>query len=346
MKILVTGGSGFIGTWLIRRLLNKWKDIVNFDLINFPERSSGINGIRGDVRDYKQVKTASRGMDIIFHLAALPAITRAGKKIIEVNVRGTENVLRAGIENKIKKVIYVSSSAVFGIPKKLPINKFTPINPIDIYGKSKAEAEMVCQNYRNKGLNVIIMRPCPVIGPERLGVFGILFDWIYNNRNIFIIGSGLNKLEFVHVSDFCNACILALERANNVTFEIGGGGFSTLKEDLASLIKHAQKSSKIISLNKMFARITLFILDFIRLSPLTRFHYLTYSEDFYCDDYAQEALGYYPSYDNKKALAESYDWYVSNLDKVKNILSSAQKNFNQMALRMLKYPMFTNRKYL
>ena len=124
-----------------------------------------------------------------FQNAAVLPISRSQKKIFwQVNVSGTQNVLQSSLSNKVKKVIFISSSAPYGIPKEIPLREGSEFNPVCDYGRSKIAAERVCNEYRAKGLNIIILRPRTILGRGRLGLFQILYSWIADRKNIYIIG--------------------------------------------------------------------------------------------------------------------------------------------------------------
>ncbi|MBU0650942.1 NAD-dependent epimerase/dehydratase family protein, partial [bacterium] len=189
-KVLVTGGAGFFGLHLVQALAKKGYVPIIYDL-DKPEQDQlpNIQYIKGDIRNEAALLDALKDVDFVFHNAALVPISRATRKTYwSVNVEGTRKVLNACLQRKIKKVIFVSSSAPYGIPKELPITEKTPFNPVCNYGKSKIAAENICQQYRQKGLDIVILRPRTLIGKGRLGIFQILYSWIADNKKVYLIG--------------------------------------------------------------------------------------------------------------------------------------------------------------
>ena len=158
----------------------------------------------------------------------------------------------------------------------------------------------------------MIIRPRTIVGPERLGIFQILFEWIARHRPVYFIGSGRNRLQLVSIADLCAACVLAIDRAHGVTLGIGGRAFGTLREDIGALIAHARSRSRIVSLPAGPAMVGLRLLDWLRLSPLAPWHYLTFHADFFYDDAATATLGYVPRDSNVDILTQAYAWYLQH----------------------------------
>jgi nucleoside-diphosphate-sugar epimerase len=271
--------------------------------------------IRGDVRDKGLLNRAVEGADFVIHNAAVLPVSRSSRRIYwDVNVKGTENVLQASLENGVKKLVFISSSAPYGIPKEAPITENTPFNPVCKYGRSKIAAEKACNAYRGKGLNVIILRPRTILGSGRLGIFQILFNWIADNRNIYIIGKGDNLFSLISADDLADAVILSLESGcKNEDFNLGAAEFSTVRDDLQGLISSVKSSSRVISLPAAAAKTALRILDATGLVPFTPWHYLTPDKEFYFDiTKAKRMLGWNPKMGNLDALKAGYDYYISN----------------------------------
>ncbi len=308
--MLVTGGSGYVGSWLVRALVARGDRVVNFDQLPFPYTEFRVEDVRGDVRDGTAFTKACAGVDVVVHAAARVPLTKATTEFQTVNVGGTRTVLEVAQRLHIQKVLHISSSAVFGVPSELPVTSATPRRPVDAYGRSKADAEEVCEAARAKGLKVVIMRPRTIVGPERLGIFQILFDWIARHKSVYLIGRGTNRLQFVSIADVCAACLLAIDRSDFGTLGIGGRAFGTLRDDLQALIVRAGSHSKIVPLPAGPAITALRTLDWLHLSPFAAWHYLTFHIDFFYDDAAARAIGYHPSDSNEDILVQAYEWYV------------------------------------
>lgn len=177
-QFLVTGGTGFLGIHLCKHLKSKGYRVKVYDIAEFPESedASGIEVIKGDVRDKKKLAEHLKGVDYVIHTAAALALASA-EEIDSVNAEGTKLVIQACIEAKVRRMAYVGTTAVYGMPKYHPIFENAPLNPMGPYGIAKGKAEQLCiDNAEN--LEIVRIRPKSFIGTGRLGIFQILFDWI------------------------------------------------------------------------------------------------------------------------------------------------------------------------
>lgn len=317
MKFLVTGGSGFLGINIIRELLAKGHSVRSLDLLPFdyPE-ASRIEAVIGDIRDKDMVNKCMEGVDIVIHTAAaLPLYTE--KEIFSTDIDGTRIVLEATLHHGAKRFIHISSTAVYGIPDHHPLVETDKLQGVGPYGKAKILAEKLCEEYRSKGLCVPIIRPKSFIGPERLGVFALFYDWAKDGRSFPMIGSGNNRYQLMDVQDMCDAIMLCATLPDDVvndTFNIGAKEFTTMKEDYQAVLDKAGFGKKIIGLPAAPLIWTLRVLEFFHLSPLYKWVYETASEDsFVSIAKAETKLGYSPKYSNKQALVRNYDWYVAHL---------------------------------
>jgi nucleoside-diphosphate-sugar epimerase len=178
-----------------------------------------------------------------------------------------------------------------------------------------------------------------VIGIGRLGIFEILFDWIRDGANIYIIGQGRELFQFVHVDDISNASIQACLLECPGQYNIGALEFKTLREDLEYLCTHAGTRSRVKSLPVNSTIAALSFLDKVGLSPLGPWHYMTYHKPFHFDSKpAYEALGYLPKYTNRQMMTESYDWFVRHFDEmnVRDDASNHKRPVKQGVLKLLK----------
>ncbi|MFA7677367.1 MAG: NAD(P)-dependent oxidoreductase [Candidatus Omnitrophota bacterium] len=341
-KVLVTGGCGFFGRHLVKALIRAgYKvNILDKEEAGEPVFDGSAGFMKGDIRDNKAAKEACSGLDYVIHNAAILPISRVNRGIFrEVNVEGTRNILKASLESGVKKVIFISSSAPYGIPKEIPINENTQFNPVCDYGRSKVEAENICNEYRKKGLNIIILRPRTIVGESRLGIFQILYSWIADNKNIYIIGSGKNPYAFLGIKDFIDACILSIEKdLENEDFNLGADKFGSVKEALEELINYSGSSSRIISLPARPAKLILGALDKLNLVPFTPWHYLTCDQPFYFDiSKAKNMLGWSPQVGNFEMLKEDYGWYISLRKRVDFEFGTTHtKSVKQKFLKFLK----------
>ncbi len=212
------------------------------------------------------------------------------------------------------RAVLISSTAVYGVPKHHPIAEDAPLVGVGHYGESKIDAEEVARDVGRRGLAVVIVRPKTFVGPERLGVFEILFDWIREGRGIPILGNGSNRYQLLAVEDLVDATVAAAERdVAGETFNVGATEFGTVRSDLEGLIAHAGSGSRLRPVPARPAELALRALELARLSPLAEWHYRTAHRDSFVDvSKAQRLLGFAPRLSNEQALCETYDWYLAN----------------------------------
>jgi len=316
-RVLITGGSGFMGINLTRFLLEKGCEVTTIDLVEFdyPDCREMITPIIGDVRKKEDMQKALEGCEAVYHLAAaLPLYTE--EEIFSTDVGGTRMVLETAHEKGIERVVFISSSAVYGVPDHHPLYETDKMVGVGPYGQAKIDAEGVCAEYRSKGMVVPIIRPKSFIGPERLGVFALFYDWASDKRGFPMIGSGANRYQLLDVWDLCVATHLVgegdPEKVNDV-FNIGAVEFTTMKEDFQAVLDEAGFGKKIRSFPAGPVIFGLKILEALKLSPLYEWVYQTASKDsFLSVDKARETLGWEPKYSNKQALIRNYHWYVEN----------------------------------
>jgi nucleoside-diphosphate-sugar epimerase len=319
MRILVTGGSGFLGINLIRFLLERGHEIVSIDLLPFDyaDCRERIEAVVGDIRDRAAVERVMRGVNVVVHCAAaLPLYSR--EDIFSTDVEGTRNILDAALAAGAERVIHISSTAVYGVPDHHPLFETDPLIGVGPYGEAKIAAEGLCVEYRKKGLCVPILRPKSFVGPERLGVFALLYDWARDGRNFPLPGRGDNLYQLLDVADICAAILLAAtldRRRVDDVFNVGAKEFDTVRNDFQAVLDRAGKGRHVVPLPETPMKLALALLRILRLSPVYKWAYGTVSkESFVSIERAQQVLGFAPQYSNRQALIRNYDWYLANLD--------------------------------
>jgi nucleoside-diphosphate-sugar epimerase len=334
----ISGGAGFLGLHLARRLLADGHQVRTLDVVPLDDDGleAAVEELRGDVRDRDAVARLVAGADVVVHAAAALPIQASRDTIRSVNVGGTENVLRASDEAGVRRVVFISSTAVYGVPEKHPIEEDDPLVGVGWYGESKIDAEGLS---RVAAVETTIIRPKTFIGPERLGVFEILFDWIREGRRIYTLGKGNNRYQLLAVEDLVDAIVRAGQEAKAAreTFNIGATEFGTVRADLQALIDHAGSASHWQPVPVKPAEIALRGLELLRVSPLAEWHYKTAHRDSFVDvTRAQSLLGWEPRLSNREALIETYDWYLANRGRVGGAGVTHRVPWNQQALGLLK----------
>ena len=242
---LVTGGSGYFGSLLLKKLHGRGYACRVFDLNDADDRPDDVEFARGDIRDADAIRKACEGMAVIHHNVAQVPLAKDRELFESVNIDGTRNLLDAARDAGAEKVVYTSSSAVYGVPSSNPVTEAMTPHPREAYGAAKLEGESLCAA---SGLDVSIIRPRTILGHGRLGIFQILFEWVREGQNIPVMGKGDNVYQFVHADDLAEACLLAGERAGAATYNCGAERYGTMRAVLEHLCAHAKTGSKVKSL--------------------------------------------------------------------------------------------------
>lgn len=319
VRYLVTGGAGFLGINLVRYLLGKGHEVTSLDVAEFdyPDCRDKVRIVTGDIRDTIKVAEAMEGVQVVVHCAAaLPLYKK--EDILSTDVDGTRNVIEAASHQGVERFIHVSSTAVYGIPDHHPIYEDDELDGVGPYGEAKILAEEVCLEHRAAGMCVPILRPKSFIGPERLGVFAMFYDWAKDAHGFPMIGSGNNRYQLLDVEDLCEAIYVTATLDKDIvndTFNIGAKEFKTMKEDFQAVLDCAGFGKKIRGFPAGPVIAVLKILEFLKLSPLYKWVYETASqESFVSIEKAERVLGFVPRYSNQDALIRNYHWYLDHLD--------------------------------
>ena len=321
-KYFITGGSGFLGINLIRYLLNYKHQVVTYDIAPFeyPE-SDQVQKWRADIRDFRTLREAMAGCNIVVHAAAALPLYNP-EDIRSTDIDGTKNVCEAALQNNIERMIHISSTAVYGIPDHHPVYENDKLDGVGEYGKAKIAAEYICLEYRKKGLCIPILRPKSFVGPERLGVFALLYDWAADGHGFPMIGYGNNRYQLLDVEDLSQAiysCATLNKDTVNDTFNIGAKIFTTMREDYQAVLTRAGFDKKLHGYPAKPMIWILRLLELMRLSPLYRWVYETAAKDsFVAIDKAERLIGFSPRYSNQQALLRNFDWYLANRQRFKN----------------------------
>ena len=248
MKYAVTGGAGFIGSHLVKNLVERGDEVIAIDNLNTGKKkniekfSEKIDFFEVDIRDSNAIKDILKNVDGIFHEAALASVQdsfRIPEKFHDVNVNGTENIFKIAKEFGIK-VVYASSSSVYGDTSILPITESDEKRPINPYAKTKLEKDKLAEQYAKNGLKVIGLRYFNVFGPrqskEYAGVIKLFLERIQQGLPPLVNGDGLQIRDFVYVDDAVNANILSMESDIDFEFFNIGTGTTISILDLANMI--------------------------------------------------------------------------------------------------------------
>jgi len=248
MKFAVTGGAGFVGNNIVKLLVSKGHNIVVIDNLhtgkkeNLQEIMEEIEFHNVDIRDFSKLESILENVDGIFHEAALTIVQESfqkEKEYFDVNVKGTENIFKIAKKFK-KKVVYASSSSIYGNTKEIPINENFERKPINPYGQTKLEDEFLAERYTKEGVSIIGLRYFNIFGKGQTGSYaGVITQFmnkVFEKKELEINGDGEQVRDFIHVSDIAQANLSAMESKTEFGFFNIGTGESTSIKNLANIM--------------------------------------------------------------------------------------------------------------
>jgi nucleoside-diphosphate-sugar epimerase len=342
-RYLITGGAGFLGINLIRFLLDKEQEVTSLDIspFDYADVEHRVRIIQGDIRNANDVRVSMENVDIVIHAAAaLPLYKPAD--IYSTDIEGTRTVLAEAVRAGVQRVVQISSTAVYGIPDHHPLLELDELQGVGPYGEAKVAAEMLCEEYRDKGMILPIVRPKSFIGPERLGVFALLYEWARDGHNFPILGRGDNLYQYLDVEDLCEAiylCCTLSDAIVNDTFNVAAEEFGTLRTDFQTVLDYAGYGKRVISIPEKPAILMLRILEALHLSPLYEWIYETVGKESYVSiAKVRDQLGFSPRFSNQDALIRNYKWYLDNVDKLSEGSGVTHRvPWSQGALKLCKF---------
>lgn len=316
-RVLVTGGSGYFGGCMVNALKRAGHTVRVFDVIDSTDRPEDVEFVQGDIRDGDAVMAACRDVQVVHHNVAQVPLAKDPDAFWTVNRDGAQALFSACHQLGVRKVVNMSSSAVFGVPRQNPVTEDTAPSPCEDYGRAKLAAEEIAQEFRSKGLDITTIRPRTILGGGRLGIMQILFEWTRKGRNLPVLGAGENLYQLVHAEDLASACMLAARKPGGAIYNIGAKKFGTMRDTLEALAKHAGTGSQVVSVPEWPAVVGMRVGSHLRASPLAPYHWLMYGKSLYFDvSRAEQALGWTAKFSNAEMISESYDWYLEHRDSV------------------------------
>ena len=243
IMILVTGGAGFIGSNLAKFLISKGYEVTVFDnlssgrmenLAQILERDN-FRFIKGDIRESEAINSAMRGAEEVFHLAADPSVKDSATNPVgsfRINVEGMFNVLEAARKNDVKKIVFTSTSTVYGEAEKLPTPEDYPLIPISNYAASKVADEAYISSYASTyGIKGVVLRLANIFGSP--STHGVMFDFYNkltaNPERLEILGNGKQCKSYLYISDCIDALILAAKKQKKI-FDFFNAGSKEMKD--------------------------------------------------------------------------------------------------------------------
>ena len=343
-RCLVTGGSGFFGGVLKRRLLGEGHTVINVDLEPDEDRAPGLISIRGDLRDSALMGSVFREnrFDTIYHVAAQLA---HGAHIDEdllwtSNVDATRSLAELAAHHAVRPFVFVSTNCLWSSNLGHPVQeeKDQPA-PIEIYGRSKWAAEQALEQFVNK-LDVVIIRCPTIIESGRLGLLAILFEFIDDGKTVWVVGDGSHRYQFIYADDLATACILASGYGKSDLFHIGSDDVKSMREVYDAVIRQAGSKSRVRRLPKGPTVAAMKLAYRLKISPLGPYHYKMIAESFLFDtDRIKSRLGWKPTLTNEQMLLRAYQYYSENRGEIasRTEVSAHRKAASMGVIRLLKW---------
>jgi nucleoside-diphosphate-sugar epimerase len=315
--VVVTGAAGVLGSGLVDRLLAGGHQVRGVDLRELPDRPDrpGLSRRTGDVRDAALLREVVTGADAVVHCAAaLPSYP--ADQIRSIIVDGTRTVLTAARDAGVERAVHISSTAVYGLPSRVPTDEDHPREPVDTYSRAKAAAEEVCEQLRADGLCLPVLRPKTFLGPGRMGLFSMLFEWAEEGRSFPVLGRGDVRIQMLAISDLLDGVVAALHApraAAGDTYNLAAAEFATLREDFQAVLDAAGHGRRIVGLPMRPALVALGTLERLRLSPVYgRLLHKLRADSYVSIDKAADRLGFRPRLSNREAILRTYEWWQAN----------------------------------
>ena len=341
--ILLTGGAGFFGKILKRQMLLAGYRCVSIDLVRDDDVHENLVSIHGDLRDRALLERLFEQYSFtgVQHCAAMLA---HGSHLDEqaiwtCNVDATRNIAEACLAYGVPNLIFTSTNCLWASNLGHPIREDEPVQPVEIYGRSKLEAEKILGQFADR-LNVVIIRCPTIIDSGRLGLLSILFEFIDDHKTIWMVGKGSNRYQFIYAQDLADACIRALRCGHSDLFHVGSDHVASLRDVFSTVVHKAGSKSQIRCLPASLAITAMKLAHGLGISPLGPYHYKMIAEDFLFDTSRIKAqLGWRPTLTNSEMLVRAYRYYSENRAEIesRSEASAHRKPAPMGVIRMLKW---------
>lgn len=342
-NILITGGAGFFGGVLKRKLLDAGHRCVSFDLVHDEDSHENLVSVQGDLRDKALVEEtfAKSPFTAVHHCAAMLAhgLKIDEKEVWDCNVEATRNVAEACKRHGVRNLVFTSTNCLWASNLGHPIAEDEPPAPVETYGRAKLESEKILLEYASD-IDVVIIRCPTIIESGRLGLLAILFEFIDDNKIVWLVGKGANRYQFIYADDLARACISAAQLGRSALFHIGSDNVESLREVFEAVIVAAGSRSSVRSMPKGPAILAMKAAHKLRISPLGPYHYKMIAEDFLFDTAKiKRELDWRPTLKNSEMLVRAYRYYSENRKEIegRSNVSAHSKGAAMGVIRMLKW---------
>ena len=312
--VLVTGGSGFFGGVLKRRLLREGFRVVNLDLVQDVDADGNLRSVQGDIRDRALVAGLFREERFagVMHCAAMLAHEKvAEQELWSSNVDGTRVIADACRDAGGTPLVFISSNCLWAENFGRAVHEEDLPAPVEVYGRSKLEGERVLEPYA-LSFPVVVLRPPTIVDSGRLGLLAILFEFIEEGRRVWVVGDGGNRYQFVYAEDLATACLLAMASGRSDVFHVGSDDVVTLRAVYEAVIRAAGTRARVAQLPKAPTIAAMKLAHRLGVSPLGPYHYRMIAEDFVFDTTRiRSRLGWQPTMNNEEMMVKSYLYYAA-----------------------------------
>jgi dTDP-glucose 4,6-dehydratase len=316
MKYYIFGGSGFVGRYLVESLLEQGENVVICDIQKSIIDNDKCEFQFVDVRDFLQIDALPINKDdIVINLAANQYHNKVPRNkqvyFLSVNTNGTEHILRSVYAKGCKRYLMFTTDMTYGKPEYLPVDTKHPQQPFGPYGQSKKEAEQICFEYREKGMDITIIRPRMIMGPGRLGILAKLFKLIDLHLPVPMIGNGKNHYQMISVFDCVTAVLCAIEKGfPNKEYNLGSKNSPDIRSLLKGLIKSAHSHSLVLPTPGKLVKWVLTIFDSIGLSIMYKEQFMIADEEYILDiSETEKELDWHPLYNDSDMIKSAYKIY-------------------------------------
>ncbi len=341
-SFLLTGGAGFFGSILKKKLLSLGHQCTSIDLEKDEDEHPNLHSIQGDIRSIDTLNKicAHQSFDAIFHCAAILAHGTMDRELLWTsNVDGTRNVAECCRTWNIPRLIFLSSNCLWGDDRGYPIAEGEQPKPIELYGESKWEGEKILEEY-SRDIHVIIFRCCTIIDSGRLGLLSILFEFIDEGRKVWVLDGGKNVYQWIAAPDLVEACLKALSHSQSDIFHIGSDGVRSFADVYQSVIEKTNTGARVASLPSFFLLPLMKLAFKLGLSPLGPYQYKMIASNFLFDTKKiKEKLNWKPTITNDEMLWKAYEYYHQHRQEIeaRTNVSAHKKPAKMGVIRLLKW---------
>jgi UDP-glucose 4-epimerase len=345
-EVLVTGGSGFFGGVLKRRLLAEGFAVTNIDLVRDEDAGAeGLTSVQGDIRDGGLLARifAEHKFEGVFHCAAMLAHDVKDDTLLWTsNVDGTRLVAEAALAAGVTKMVNISSNCLWAEGFGRPVTEADVPAPVELYGRSKlqAERELAAIVETRPDFKVVTLRCPTIIDSGRLGLLAILFEFIEDGKKVWVVGDGSSRYQFIYAQDLATACLLCLQYEESNLFHIGSDDVPTMRGMYESVIRAAGSKARVASLPRTPTIAMMQLAHRLKVSPLGPYHYRMIAESFVFDTQRiRTELGWTPTLTNEEMMLRAFSYYSENRKAIheRTDVSAHSKAAPMGIIRLLKW---------